>query len=200
MRRRLTGLARMAIPARPRPGRGRSRAAARQCRGSGSLAMAVKAQVTAAPVPYPRPGSPGVGSRSAGDRALPPAGGRGATAAGTGRSPGAGPGIASRPDPVAGIGWDTVRAPAEAPWSPSTGRPRRTRPDQAGKDGSFSGAIPGALTARDAHSCRIAAVASARIYAQPCINFHDPASALTSQQQSLRALFMYTHRARSPTL
>jgi hypothetical protein len=71
--------------------------------------MAVKAQVTAAPVPYPRPGSPGGGSRAAGDRALPPAGGRGATAASTGRSPGAGPGIASRPDPVAGIGWDSAR-------------------------------------------------------------------------------------------
>jgi hypothetical protein len=41
MRRRLTGLARMAIPARSRPGRGRSRAAARQCRGGGSLAMLV---------------------------------------------------------------------------------------------------------------------------------------------------------------
>lgn len=136
MRRRLTGLARMAVPARSRPGRGRSRAAARQCRGSGSLAMAVKAQVTAAPVPYPRPGSPGVESRLAGDRALPPAGG------------------ASRPDPVAGIGWDTVRAPAEAPWSPSMGRPRRTRPDQAGKTGrslapSPAHSPPGMLT----HAC-----------------------------------------------
>ena len=53
--------------------------------------MAVKAQVTAAPVSCPRPGGPGGGA---------------------GRSSGAGPGIASRPDPVAGIGRDTVRAPA----------------------------------------------------------------------------------------
>ena len=70
--------------------------------------MAVKAQVTAAPVPCPRPGTPGVGGAGRpGIASFRPAGGWGATAAGTGRSPGAGPGIASRPDPVAGIGWDT---------------------------------------------------------------------------------------------
>jgi len=117
-----TGLARRAIPARPRPDRGRSRAAARQCRGGGSLAMAVKAQVTAASVPCPRPGTPGVGGAGRpGIASFRPPVAWGATAAGTGRSPGAGPGIGSRPDPVAGIGWDTMRAPAEAPWSPSTG-------------------------------------------------------------------------------
>ena len=55
------------------------------------LAMTVKAQVTAAPVSCP----------------LPVARERGA-----GRSSGAGPGTASRPDPAAGIGRDTVRAPA----------------------------------------------------------------------------------------
>jgi hypothetical protein len=55
------------------------------------LAMAVKAQVTAAPVSSPLPV---------------------AREGGAGRSSGAGPGIASRPDPVAGINWDTVRAPA----------------------------------------------------------------------------------------
>ncbi len=55
------------------------------------LAMAVKAQVTAAPVSCPLPV---------------------AREGGAGRSSGAGPGIASRPDPVAGINWDTVRAPA----------------------------------------------------------------------------------------
>ena len=55
------------------------------------LAMAVKAQVTAAPVSCPLPV---------------------AREGGAGRSSGAGPGIASRPDPVAGINRDTVRAPA----------------------------------------------------------------------------------------
>ncbi len=55
------------------------------------LAMAVKAQVTAAPVSCPLPV---------------------AREGGAGRSSGAGPGTASRPDPVAGIGRDTVRAPA----------------------------------------------------------------------------------------
>jgi hypothetical protein len=72
-----------ASPARP----------CRQLRGQPRqiLAVAVKTQVTAAPASCPRPGGPGVGSR---------------------RSSGAGPGIASRPDAVAGINWDTVRAPA----------------------------------------------------------------------------------------
>jgi len=55
------------------------------------LVMAVKAQVTAAPVSCPLPV---------------------AREWGAGRSSGAGPGIASRPDPVAGINWDTVCAPA----------------------------------------------------------------------------------------
>jgi hypothetical protein len=55
------------------------------------LAMAVKAQVTAAPVSCPRPGGPGGGA---------------------GQSSGAGPCIVSRPDPAAGPGWDSVRAPA----------------------------------------------------------------------------------------
>ena len=55
------------------------------------LAMAVKAQVTAAPVPCPLPGDPEV-------RSLAIVSCR--------------PGIASRPDPVAGIGRDTARAPA----------------------------------------------------------------------------------------
>ena len=94
--------------------------------------------------------------RPAGDRVLPPAGGSGATAASTGRSLGAGPGIASCPDAVAGIGWGTVRAPGETPWSPSTGRPRRTRPDQAGKTGrslapSPTRSPPGMLT----HACSL---------------------------------------------
>ena len=55
------------------------------------LAMTVKAQVTAAPVSCPLPA---------------------AREGGAGRSSGAGPCIASRPDPVAGTGRDTVRAPA----------------------------------------------------------------------------------------
>ena len=55
------------------------------------LAMAVKAQVTAATVSCPLPA---------------------AREGGAGRSSGAGPCIASRPDPVAGINRDTVRAPA----------------------------------------------------------------------------------------
>jgi hypothetical protein len=58
------------------------------------LAMAVKAQVTAAPVSCPLPA---------------------AWEWGAGRSSGAGPCIASRPDPVAGINRDTVRAPAADP-------------------------------------------------------------------------------------
>jgi hypothetical protein len=52
--------------------------------------MAVKAQVTAAPVSCPLP----------------------AAREGAGRSSGAGPGTVSRPDPVAGINRDTMRAPA----------------------------------------------------------------------------------------
>jgi hypothetical protein len=55
------------------------------------LAMAVKAQVTAAPVSCPLPL---------------------AREGRAGRSTGAWSGIASRPDPVTGINWDTVRAPA----------------------------------------------------------------------------------------
>ena len=55
------------------------------------LAMTVKAQVTAAPVPCPLPGDPEVGSRAIVSCR---------------------PGIASRPDPLAGINRDTVRAPA----------------------------------------------------------------------------------------
>jgi hypothetical protein len=53
--------------------------------------MAVKAQVTAAPVSCPLPA---------------------AREGGAGRSSGARPGTVSRPDPVAGINRDTVRAPA----------------------------------------------------------------------------------------
>ena len=59
----------------------------------------------------PRP-DPGYGGEGAGDgRAgtMPTPGCQGGGAA---RSSGAGPCIASRPDPVAGINWDTVRAPA----------------------------------------------------------------------------------------
>ena len=36
--------------------------------------------------------------------------------------------------------------------------------------------------------CRNEGVAYARIYTQPCINFHDSASPLTSQRQLLRNL------------
>ena len=152
MRRRLTGLARMAIPARSQPGRGRSRAAARQCRGGGSLAMAVKAQVTAASVPRPRPGTPGVGGavRPGIASFRPPVAGAPPRLVPRDRQV---PGPAWRPATSRGHRLEHGARTAEAPWSPSTGRPRRTRPDQAGKDGSFSGAIPGALTARDAHSC-----------------------------------------------
>jgi hypothetical protein len=55
------------------------------------LAMTMKAQVTAASVSCPLPA---------------------AQEGGAGRSSGAGPGIASRPDPVPGTGRDTARAPA----------------------------------------------------------------------------------------
>jgi hypothetical protein len=83
-------------------------------RGCGPAQLAAGAGATARPghgaesarnsyvVPCPRPGGPGAGQP--GDRqARPPAAVAGATAAGTGRSSGAGPGIAFRPDPVAGI-------------------------------------------------------------------------------------------------
>ena len=53
-------------------------------------------------------------------------------------------------------------------------------------------------------SCRRADVPHARIYAQSCINFHDPASAHTSQRQLLRTLsctcVSHVHRPRTPVL
>jgi hypothetical protein len=55
------------------------------------LAMTVKVQVTAVLLSCPRPGGPGGGA---------------------GQSSGAGPYIASRPDPAAGTGRNTARAPA----------------------------------------------------------------------------------------
>jgi hypothetical protein len=155
MRRRLTGLARMAIPARSQPGRGRSRAATRQCRGSGSLAMAVKAQVTAAPVPCPRPGSPGVGGAGRPGIASfrPPV---------AGAPPRLAPGDRQVPGPASHSARTQSRAsagtrcaPAEAPWSPSTGRHAARgliRPGKTGRSLAPSPAHspPGMLT----HACR----------------------------------------------
>jgi hypothetical protein len=116
------------------------------------LAMAVKAQVKPAPVSCPRPGGPGV-----------------AREWGAGQPSGAGPGIASRPDPVAGIDRDTVRAPAADPGrrqvraarhlarvpgrrlmpAPETARGKPA--DRAGKTG-HSLAPPPAQSPPDAHS------------------------------------------------
>ena len=63
-------------------------------------------------MPGAAPPDPGHGGEGAGDGSagiMPPPGGPGGE---TGRSSGAGPCIASSPDPVAGINRDTVRAPA----------------------------------------------------------------------------------------
>ena len=70
-----------------------------------------QAMPTAPGMPGAAPSDPGYGGEGAGDgcAGIIPSGGR---ERGTGRSSGAGPGIASRPDPVAGINWDTVRVPA----------------------------------------------------------------------------------------
>jgi hypothetical protein len=131
---------------------------------------------------------------------------------------------ARRPDPCGKRRWcparhepssrrrgDLARRPEHTPATSRLSRQTAQRSGSADSCGSrpygahqMRRAVPvnldvdGGWTARLRRSCRIADVASARIYAQPCINFHDPASALMSQQQSLRDLFMYTHRARSP--
>jgi hypothetical protein len=64
-------------------------------------------------MPGAAPSDPGHGGEGAGDGCAgirPAPGGPGGGEPGDRQ--GAGPGIASRPDPVAGINWDTVRAPA----------------------------------------------------------------------------------------
>jgi hypothetical protein len=58
------------------------------------------------------PPDPGYGGEGAGDGCAGTMPTPGCQGGGAGRSSGAGPCIASRPDPVAGINWDTVRAPA----------------------------------------------------------------------------------------
>jgi hypothetical protein len=57
-----------------------------------------------------------------------------------------------------------------------------------------------ALTGLGMLICRIAAVACAPTYAQPCITFHDSARALTSRRQLLCKVLIWPHKARSPII